>query len=184
MLLGGAAIAVYAGATGYSNLYQAQASRTFDRLLLEEKVSTARPAAGTFSAGDGLLGRIRIPSIGMNVMVVEGTDRAALLRGVGHIEGTAPLGWTAGNVGVAGHRDSYFRGLQRITKNDSIFVDTPQGSHEYRVEEIRIVGPKDTGVLTESSEGVLTLVTCYPFGYVGPAPRRFVVRASLRPDPA
>jgi len=183
MLLGSAAIAVYAGAMSYSGIYQAQASRTFDRIV-DERVSTASTAGGTFSReefADGLLGRIRIPSIGMSVMVVEGTQSSALLRGVGHIEGTAPLGWTGGNVGIAGHRDSYFRGLQHIGKHDSIFVDTPEGSHEYRVEEIRVVGPSDTSVLAGSSEGLLTLVTCYPFGYVGPAPKRFIVRASLQP---
>jgi len=178
MLLGSAAIAVYAGATSYSSVYQAQASRSFDRIV--DREASPAPAAEASPAGEGPVGRLRIPSIGMSVMVVEGTDPTSLLRGVGHIEGTAPLGWDAGNVGIAGHRDTYFRALRRISKSDTIYVDTPQGTHEYRVDEIRIVGPSDTSVLDPSPEGVLTLVTCYPFGYVGPAPRRFIVRASLR----
>jgi sortase A len=128
------------------------------------------------SAGNIPLGRIEIASIGLSAMIQEGTSGRALQRGVGHITGTALLGKT-GNVGLAAHRDTFFRKLRDIQAGDDIKLTTLAGSVLYRVDLISIVEPEDSRVLRDSGENVLTLVTCYPFSYIGPAPKRFIVRA-------
>jgi LPXTG-site transpeptidase (sortase) family protein len=124
-----------------------------------------------------LVGRIKIPRVGVSAIVLHGVGKKTLRRGVGHIPGTA-LPEHGGNVGLAGHRDSFFRGLKDIRTDDTIEITTPEGTFEYRVEWTKIVRPRDTDVL-EAEEGTpsLTLVTCYPFYYVGSAPKRFIVRA-------
>lgn len=123
-----------------------------------------------------LIGRIEIPRIGVSAMVLEGVEKKTLRRGAGHIPGT-PLPWGAGNVGLAAHRDSFFRGLKDIRKNDTIVLKTVEGIYEYRVAWTEVVRPGDTHVLDDNGESTLTLVTCYPFYYVGSAPKRFIVRA-------
>lgn len=123
-----------------------------------------------------LIGRIEIPDIGVSAMVLEGIGYRTLRRGVGHIPGTALPRWE-GNVGLAAHRDSFFRGLKDISKNDIITLKTLHGTFQYRVESTEIVRPKDTHVLEDTDKPTLTLVTCYPFYYVGSAPKRFIVRA-------
>jgi LPXTG-site transpeptidase (sortase) family protein len=125
---------------------------------------------------DGPLGRIEIASIGLTAMIEEGTGRLTLQRGVGHIIGTSLLG-QSGNVGLAGHRDTFFRKLRNIHEGAEITLTTLEGSFLYRVELISIVEPQDSEVLRDSGENLLTLVTCYPFSYVGPSPKRFIVRA-------
>jgi sortase A len=109
-------------------------------------------------------------------MVREGIDRNTLQLAIGHIPATALPG-QAGNVGVAGHRDTFFRGLKDLRAKDEIQFSTVSGDFKYVVESLIIVEPDNVGVLAPSSENVLTLVTCYPFSYIGTAPRRFVVRA-------
>ena len=123
-----------------------------------------------------LVGRIEIPRVGVSSIVLEGVDARTLRRGVGHIPGT-DLPFQKGNVGLAGHRDSFFRALKDISKNDTITLTTPEGTFSYQVEWTRIVTPKDTEVLADEEQPALTLVTCYPFYYVGSAPKRFIVRA-------
>jgi len=113
--------------------------------------------------------------------VLPGTDDGTLDRAVGHIEGTAKPG-TDGNAGIAGHRDGFFRGLKDISPGDVIELDTLQGNDSYRVERVWVVDPEDVSVLDPTSTRALTLVTCYPFYYVGSAPRRFIVRAVLAGD--
>jgi sortase A len=125
-----------------------------------------------------VLGRIEIPRIGVMAIVREGDDDATLAIAVGHIAGTAKLG-ERGNMALAGHRDSFFRPLQGIRPRDSIRMVTPTRSWEYVVDSTAVVGPDETRVLDPTSDTVLTLVTCYPFKYVGHAPNRFIVRASL-----
>jgi sortase A len=132
-----------------------------------ESVSSIEPIA-----------RLEIPAIDLSVMVLEGTDELTLNRAVGRIEGTALPG-EPGNVGIAGHRDSFFRGLKDLSKDDLVTVTTLSGVYRYRVEDIQIVKPSDLRVLKESSSPTLTLVTCYPFYYVGDAPKRFIVKARL-----
>jgi len=111
-------------------------------------------------------------------MVAECDNPKTLARAVGHIPGTATPE-TVGNVGLAGHRDTFFRGLGRVRPEDLIELETAQGKYEYKVVDVSIVDPDRTEVLDSTGRSELTLVTCYPFHYVGSAPQRFVVR-SLR----
>jgi sortase A len=125
---------------------------------------------------DALIGRLRIPRLSLAVMVREGAESSTLRRAVGHIPGTALPG-KAGNVALAGHRDTFFRSLRDIQKDDAIDLETEKGTYRYRVESTKIVGPRDVSVLAAAKQQTLTLVTCYPFYYVGSAPKRFIVRA-------
>jgi sortase A len=130
-----------------------------------------------------LLGRIEISRVDVSALLLEGTEGLTLRRGVGHIQGTA-LPELAGNVGLAGHRDTVFRGLKDIRKGDLIRIETLEGTYRYGVDWAQVVDPGDTGVLASGNRHELTLVTCYPFYYVGSAPERFVVRAHLLDDAA
>ncbi len=125
---------------------------------------------------DGLVGRLEIPRLGLDAMVLEGASDGALLRGVGHIPHTAFPG-ERGNAGLAAHRDTFFRGLRGIALGDRIRVRTLDGLFEYRVDRVRILPPDRDDVLAPSRRPRLTLVTCYPFHWIGPAPMRFVVDA-------
>jgi sortase A len=127
-----------------------------------------------------VVGKIEIPQIGVSAIVLEGADAATLRKGVGHIPGTA-MPDQVGNVGLAAHRDTFFRALRNIRKNDLITLQTLHGSHTYRVEYFEVVKPQDVGVLKSTARPTLTLVTCYPFYFIGSAPKRFVVRAEEIP---
>ena len=122
------------------------------------------------------LGVLDIPSLQLQVPVLEGTDDLTLDRGVGHITGTAWLS-DGGNIGIAGHRDGFFRALKDIHVGDTIDLHSQQGSAHYLVDEIQIVPPDDVSVLEPRAKSSLTLVTCYPFYFVGSAPRRYIVHA-------
>ena len=126
---------------------------------------------------DGLIGRIEIPHLDLSVIVLEGISGKTLRRAVGHIAGTALPG-EAGNMGIAGHRDTFFRPLRNIQPQDLITLTTPRGEYRYRVVSTAIVSPDDVAVLNSDGSEVLTLVTCYPFYFVGSAPSRFIVRAA------
>jgi sortase A len=119
---------------------------------------------------------LRVPKIRLEVPVLPGTDDFTLNRAVGHIDGTALPG-TEGNSGIAGHRDGFFRGLKDIAAGDVMELETLRGKETYRVERIWVVAPEDVSVLDATPTRSLTLVTCYPFYHVGPAPQRFIVRA-------
>ena len=138
-----------------------------------------RASAASFGI-DGLagspLGRIEINSIGVAAMIMEGVDGRTLRHAVGHIPGT-PLPGQQGNVALAGHRDTFFRGLRNIHKDDEITLTTLHGPYRYRVDSTQVVEPEDTKVLDATADDFLSLVTCYPFYFVGPAPKRFIVRA-------
>lgn len=121
---------------------------------------------------------LRIPSISLTAPVFAGTDKISLNRGVGHVDGTESPG-SRGNVAIAGHRDSFFRGLKDLSVGARMEVETLAGTDVYRVSEINIVDPLDTEVLDPTDEAVLTLITCYPFYYVGYAPDRYIVRGVL-----
>src|SRR5580658_8429383 len=121
---------------------------------------------------------LRIAKIRLEVPVFEGTDELALNRGAGRIRGTARPG-ESGNIGIAGHRDGFFRGLKDVAVGDAIELKTPNGMDTYVVDQIQIVAPQNVEVLRPRSVSSLTLVTCYPFYYIGSAPRRYIVTASL-----
>ena len=124
------------------------------------------------------LGLLRIPRINLEVPVLEGTDDISLNRAVGHITGTTRPGET-GNIGVAGHRDGFFRGLKDISRGDIVELLTAKGVSTFAVDEISIVAPSDTSVLAPRAQTSITLVTCYPFYFIGSAPQRYIVQASL-----
>ena len=125
---------------------------------------------------DKPLAILRIPKISLEVPVFDDTDELALNRGVGRIRGTGQIG-QAGNVGIAGHRDGFFRGLKDIVPGDAIELDLDGRTEQYMVKQIQIVKPEDTAVLNRTLTPTLTLVTCFPFYYVGSAPERYIVTA-------
>jgi sortase A len=119
---------------------------------------------------------LEIPRLDLSVLVLDGIDEWSLNRGVGRIPGTAdPAG--IGNVGIAGHRDGYFRALRGIAPGEIIEWRGPDGLRRYEVDWTRIVSPEDVEVLAATDHDALTLVTCHPFFFAGPAPDRFIVRA-------
>ena len=121
---------------------------------------------------------LRIPKIDLEVPVLAGIDELTLNRAVGHIDGTALPG-DDGNVGIAGHRDGFFRGLKDVEVGDHLILETITGSADYVISDLLIVNPQDVYVLAPTQDPTVTLVTCYPFYYVGNAPRRFIVQARL-----
>jgi sortase A len=178
----------------YTKIYQVYLTQRF-----EQELKIVKPPAGggeklpsspiplaqleadragvEFATPEGsLLGRIAIDKIGLSAMILEGTDAKTLQRAVGHIPLTALPG-QQGNVAIAGHRDTFFRGLRTILKDDEITLTTLSGTYRYRVDSTQMVGPEDIWVLDHSDVPILTLVTCFPFYFVGPAPQRFIVRA-------
>jgi sortase A len=163
-----------------ARLYQASETRNFQEQI---KDSTPIPASdgnvreASFHPDAGKpLGEIELTRVGVTAMILEGTDDRTLRRAVGHVPGT-PLPGQPGNVAIAGHRDTFFRALRNVRQNDEITLMTLRGSYRYRVDSISVVGPEATQVLDNTGGDFLTLVTCFPFYYVGPAPRRFIVRA-------
>ena len=139
-----------------------------------ERISAWRPALT--EPAPPPLAVLRVPKIRLEVPILPGTDDFTLNRAVGHIDGTALPG-TEGNSGIAGHRDGFFRGLKDIAAGDVMELETLRGKETYRVERIWVVAPEDVSVLDATPTRSLTLVTCYPFYHVGPAPQRFIVRA-------
>ena len=123
-----------------------------------------------------LIGRIEIPRLDLSAVVFEGTSDDTLTRGVGHLTGSAAPG-EPGNLVLAGHRDTFFRELRGIRKGDNITVRSLDGQFQYQVDSTSIVDPDQTEVLQGGNEPSLTLITCFPFRYIGNAPQRFIVRA-------
>jgi sortase A len=155
--------------------YQVSAERSLESQIQVEKAHRMTQPKAAVKKGD-ILGRMDIPRLGVSVAVLQGTNSRMLRLGVGHIEGT-PLPGEAGNSGIAGHRDTFFRELKDIHRDDEIQVQTATGLFHYQVDWVKVVAPDDVTVLTPSTGSALTLVTCYPFYFVGPAPSRFVVHA-------
>jgi len=167
-----------------TKLYQALQTRRF-----QQELTSVRPASAStgevreypaVSIPEGALGKIEITRIGLAAMILEGTDGRTLRHAVGHIPGT-PLPGQPGNVAIAGHRDTFFRALRNVQHDDEITLTTLDGSYRYIVDSTQVVAPEDMQVLDDSAEKILTLVTCYPFYFVGPSPKRFIVRAHKMP---
>ncbi|HET7206698.1 MAG TPA: class D sortase [Terriglobales bacterium] len=151
-----------------SHIYQDVELQNFER-------STTSPVSRVLADGD-VLGELQVPRLGINEIVVQGDSAADLRLAVGHLSNTVlPGEW--GNVALAGHRDTLFRPLRDIRVGDQIKFKTPEHSFEYLVESIEVVGPKDVRVLKSTTGHDLTLLTCFPFHFVGPAPKRFIVHA-------
>ena len=168
----------YAYITIEARLYQELENRELDMIL-----STA--PAGPPSPGQlrppppppgSAIGRIEIPRLGVSAIIRAGSDAKTLRLAVGHIPGTALPG-EVGNMGLAGHRDTFFRRLRDIRAADDIRVVTTAGTFTFKVNTLTVVSPKDTWVLNPTRTPTLTLVTCYPFTYIGSAPQRFIVHA-------
>lgn len=124
------------------------------------------------------IAKLTIPRLSSTLYVLEGTNDQDLKRGPGHLEGTVLPG-ASGNCVIAGHRDTHFRVLKDIAKGDEIIVQSRTGTYKYRVTSLSVVTPDNTDSLRPTSKAVLNLITCFPFEYVGSAPRRFVVHADL-----
>ncbi|MBK7929983.1 MAG: class D sortase [Bryobacterales bacterium] len=161
-------------------LFQQRASEELERRLGSERAgrsASEQPVALPPAIGaDGLIGRLQVQRLGLSAIVFENTDRKTLRRATGHIPRTGFPG-EPGNIGIAGHRDSFFRPLKDIAKEDVITLTTLRGEFRYRVVSMRVVAPTEVSVLNPTANEVLTLVTCYPFYFVGSAPERFIVRA-------
>jgi sortase A len=154
----------------------------------EQNARLARLGPSTFAADRALhavvsrtdaalpIGRLEIPRIGLSAVVMEGDDEHTLKVAVGHLPDT-PLPWQDGNAALAGHRDTFFRPIRRLQTGDEIRLVTPRGTFRYRATRQLVVEPDELWVLDPSPTAALTLITCYPFDFVGPAPRRFVVHA-------
>lgn len=154
-----------------ASLFQIREKRNFQQELVQHL------AAPTTSLEPGeVLGRLEIPRLAVSVMVVEGVDDGDLKKAAGHVPGTALPG-DVGNVGIAAHRDTFFRSLRRIQRNDLVIFRVAQGDYRYRVDFTKVVFPETIQVLNPTTNDSLTLVTCYPFDYIGAAPKRFIVRA-------
>jgi sortase A len=155
--------------------------RRFDAITLSKDLDPA-PVVGRDVlvapklAIGSVLGQMEIPRIGISLMVVEGDSDPILRRAAGHLESTAIPG-QPGNVAIAAHRDTFFRALRNIRDQDVITLSTLTGTYRYQVDSVEVVGPNATEVLADSPQPTLTLITCYPFYYVGPAPKRFIVHA-------
>ena len=191
ILVGIVCLGYFVYTTAEASLYQAFEDRELDKILNDATVTgtsgTARDEVApalqtaprrTFAPG-GTVGRIEIPRLGVSAVIRAGSDARTLRLAVGYIPGTALPG-DPGNFGLAGHRDTFFRKLRDINPDDEIRIVTTDGVFRYNVERTSIVMPQDVWVLDPTNYPALTLVTCYPFNYIGSAPKRFIVRAALQ----
>jgi sortase A len=181
LVAGGLALAWSPYFWGDAHLYQAAQRRRFDAIVASNDMKPELITQGVVLKAPKLsigsvLGQMEISRIGISVIVLEGDTASILRRAAGHLEGTAIPG-EPGNVAISAHRDTFFRGLRNIRDQDVITLTTLTGIYRYQVESVEVVGPNDTEVLADSPEPTLTLITCYPFYYVGPASKRFIVHA-------
>jgi sortase A len=186
LVVGIVCLAYYGYVSAETALYQAYETKELDAILasapaplnpVDEPAAAPVPPRVRAAAGSAI-GRLEIPRLDVSAIVRAGSDARTLRLAVGHINGTALPG-EEGNVGLAAHRDTFFRRLGDIRTGDQVRLVTPDGTFTYRVEATRVVEPQDVWVLDPTTTPALTLVTCYPFRYIGSAPQRFVVRAQL-----
>lgn len=173
LLVAGTAALTYAAVIVIrARSFQASELERLSRAASIEK----RPVEPRAVADGDTIGEIEVPRLGLNAVVLEGDSDDVLSRGVGHVPETA-LPWQAGNIALAAHRDTIFRPLRNIHAGDTILVKTTEGSRAYKVSFTEVVAPTDVQVLDSDGKNELTLITCFPFYYVGHAPKRFIVRA-------
>ncbi len=187
MLVSGGFVLLFLGARDFleSRLGQAEAGQQFEALVPDAapaSVPVASPPAVPTRVAPPKVGstvaKLIIPRLAAELYVLEGDGARELRRGPGHLTGTALPG-EKGNCVIAAHRDTHFRILKDIRRGDKIVLQTARGRFLYRVRSTRVVSPRNTEALQPTSAAELNLITCYPFYYVGPAPRRFVVEARL-----
>lgn len=191
LVVGIVGIGIYCEAWLYRTAYQLYEGWRFDHATAEPtpppvRERVALPAVlpdpdravkrSPISGTGWVVGRISIPRLNISAIVEEGVDEATLARAVGHIPGTALPGET-GNIGIAGHRDTFFQKLKDLQPNDEIDFTTHSGLYHYKVDSLTIHDPSDVDVLKSDGSKILTIVTCFPFHYIGNAPRRFIVHA-------
>jgi len=183
-VIGIVALGCWASVSVSARLFQSREARGFAQEL-RKKVPSEKGAVQSSSTPEveqqdpvngTVIAKLAIPQLGLSTMVVEGVEDGDLKLAAGHIPGTALPG-DPGNVGIAGHRDTFFRPLRLIRKGDVIALSTLQGEDQYQIVSTEIVSPDDVQVLYPTHRDTLTLVTCYPFYFVGSAPQRFIVRA-------
>lgn len=180
-----ACLLIYALALAQTAMYQRRAKAEIHKIVSAHRLDEPAPAsiairdaARPLVEGE-LIGRVDIPRLKLSAAVAEGDDNATLGKAVGHLPDT-PLPWQRhGNVGLAAHRDGLFRALKNIRMDDEVRVVTSRGEYFYRVRKTRIVNPEDVWVLAPTPIPTVTLITCYPFSFVGHAPQRFIVQAEL-----
>jgi sortase A len=181
LAIGLAAMTWFAAGEIYAAREQAALSRELETARKAALRITTAPAPGSPAATlatRALVGRIEVPRLRLSALAREGVDVRTLRGSVGHVPGTALPG-APGNAAFAAHRDTFFSPLAGIRTGDAVVVTTPGGVHRYTVVGTRIVKPSDVSVLRSGDRAQLTLVTCYPFDYVGSAPQRFIVQAEL-----
>lgn len=186
---GVACLLIYGFFTAQTALYQRQAKAEVQRMIAPaatiseapESPTMIRPASAALDepslARGAVIGRVDIPRLNVSAAIAEGDDDSTLGNAVGHLPDT-PLPWqSAGNAAFAAHRDGLFRPLRNIRVNDEVKVVTSRGEFLYRVKKTQVVNPEDVWVLAPTKNATLTLITCYPFSFVGHAPQRFIVQA-------
>jgi sortase A len=165
-----------AGVLLETRLYQSLQNRQLEEQLRARRPQVPLTPPRVQQPIGSLVGRIEIPRLGFKAIVLEGSDSGTLRAAVGHIPQTAQPG-EKGNFVLGGHRDTFFRPLKGIRDGDEVDLVTPGGTYRYSVQWTQVVDPSETSVLQPTRDSSLTLVTCYPFHYIGPAPQRFIVRA-------
>jgi len=172
LIAGIVALAYFAYVLVSAAYFQARESRKLRHAVSQPVVA---PAPRVVAQGD-VIGQIEVPRLGLSAVVVQGDSDDVLRKAVGHVPETALPG-EAGNIALAGHRDTIFRPLRDVKVGDTISLKTTAGDRSYRVTSTEVVPPTDVGVLESRGENELTLITCFPFHYVGHAPNRFIVHA-------
>jgi sortase A len=183
--LGLACLIFYSVVTVHTWRYQRAAKSRVEQMISIERPKAVREYVPDVSkplkTGE-IIGRVDIPRLGLSAAVAEGDDDATLGSAVGHLPDT-PLPWDRrGNVALAAHRDGLFRSLEGIRLNDDVRVVTSRGEFHYRVAKTHIVDPDDVWVIAPTDTPTITLITCYPFAFIGNAPRRFIVQAEIVDD--
>jgi len=176
-IIGIALLCWFAGVWARRTVYQREESAALDQPLVAYGVETpGQPMPPTPKPGDPI-GRLEIPRLNLSVVVAEGDDDGTLDVAAGHLPDT-PLPWADGNSAFAAHRDTLFRPIRHIKVDDEVRLLTPHGEFNYRVSKLTIVEPTDLWVLDPTGHDTLTLITCYPFNFIGHAPKRFIVQAT------
>ena len=177
LVAGSVTLAYVAGTVAYAGIYQRYQSLKFYQAVAAPRAVNAAAVQETVDLREGgLVGKLEIPRIGISVMLLHGMAETTLILGAGHVLGT-PLPGVEGNVVIAAHQDTFFRKLEGILPGDNIRFSTTRRTYEYIVESSEIADPEDTRSMESRAREELTLITCYPFYFVGSAPKRFIVHA-------